>query len=78
MTTPYTPKKFGRRMFCICSDIPIRVNFINFIKSLRKEAARVLMRWRVGDFSEKYPLGLFPPFVPRLGNLVPDSIFEVF
>lgn len=70
---PYEPKKFSKRMWCISSDIDLRVRFINFIKSLIKKAKEVQRRWRLGDFVP-YPTGLFPPTFPRLSNLVPPPL----
>jgi REP element-mobilizing transposase RayT len=68
---PYTPEKFAPHMWCICSDIAIRTRFIRFVKMLKKKAALVRERWKVGDYSIPYPLGLFPPRMPKLGNLMP-------
>jgi REP element-mobilizing transposase RayT len=70
----FEPKKFQKRAWCICRDIPRRVQFIQFLKKLRAQAIEVRERWRVGDYSVPYPLGLFPPRMHRLGNLVPGFL----
>jgi REP element-mobilizing transposase RayT len=70
----YEPTKFSKRMWCICSDIPKRVAYILWIKKLLKEARDVRERWRIGDYSVPYPLGLFPPRMLRRGNLVPGFV----
>ena len=72
MDMPFSPKKFSPRMWCICSDVELRKEFIAYIKALIAQAREVSARWRLGDFSLPYPLGLFPPRFPRLANLVPS------
>jgi hypothetical protein len=37
----YFPQKFGRRMWCICSDVALRIAFIKFMKELRKKSRQV-------------------------------------
>jgi REP element-mobilizing transposase RayT len=69
--TPYVPTTFGRRMWCICRDIPLRIAFISFIKRLRSKAKKVRLRWLQGDRSRSFPTGLFPPSQPILANLLP-------
>jgi hypothetical protein len=69
--TPYVPTTFGRRMWCICRDIPLRIAFISFIKKLRSKAKKVRLRWLQGDRSRSFPTGLFPPSQPVLANLLP-------
>lgn len=68
MDTPYIPKRTGRKMWCLSGDIDLRKRFIAAAKALVKEAKRIYQRWRVGDFSRPYPLGLFAPRVPKLAN----------
>jgi REP element-mobilizing transposase RayT len=69
--TTYTPKSFGRRMWCICRDIPLRIAFISFIKKLKGSALAIRERWRRGENSAPFPPGLFPPCQPMLANLLP-------
>lgn len=69
--TPYAPTTFGRRMWCICRDIPLRIAFISFIKKLRAKAREVRLKWLQGDWREPFPAGLFPPSQPILANLLP-------
>jgi hypothetical protein len=45
------------------------MQFIERIKSLVREARRVLERWRIGDLAQRFPLGLYPPALPRIANL---------
>jgi len=64
----YESKRAGRRMWCISSDKDLRKRFISKIKDLLAEASQVLKRWRSGDFSLSYPLGLYPPSMPKLAE----------
>ena len=71
MDLQFSPKKFGEKMWCICSDKERRIEFINFVKALLSKAHRVYLRWKQGDYSVPYPIGLFPPSLPRIADLVP-------
>jgi len=71
INTSYKPKAFGRRMWCICSDIPLRIAFISFIKKLRSQAREVRAKWLQGNMSVPFAVGLFPPSPPILANLMP-------
>ena len=68
--TPFTPKSFGRRMWCICEDGKLRKEFIQFVKGLIAEGRAVLALWRMGDATAQYPPGLFPPSMPKGANLI--------
>lgn len=70
----YFPKEFGRRMWCICHDVSLRIAFINFMKDLRNKARLVRLLWKHGHRSEPFPIGLFPPCQPVLANLLPAFI----
>jgi len=61
---PFTPKKFSRKMWCICWDVELRKEFISSIKKLIADAKEVYELWKKGDFSRKYPKELFAPRVP--------------
>jgi REP element-mobilizing transposase RayT len=67
---PFTPKKFAKRMWCICRDRDKRKTFIEFIKNLRDKARRVYERWCQGERGVEYPPGMFPPRFPQLANLI--------
>ena len=64
----YQPQRSGCRMWCLSEDKELRVRFIQKIKGLIEEARLVYERWFVGDFSEPYPLGLYPPSMPKLAE----------
>jgi REP element-mobilizing transposase RayT len=67
----YFPTTFGQRMWCVCRIVPVRVAFITFIKQLRAQARDVRLAWARGDFSRRFPVGLFPPCLPMLANILP-------
>lgn len=61
---PFTPKKFARRAWCVCSEIELRKEFEAEMKGTISQGKRVYSRWKRGDFSEPYPAELFAPRVP--------------
>lgn len=58
----------GKRMWCLSEKRSVRVKFIDFLKGLFQAARAVRARWMQGDFSVRYPLGLYPPSIPKLGE----------
>lgn len=74
MNLPYSPTSFGRRMWCICGDIPIRISFITLIKSLRALGREARQKWAQGYRDHPFPPGLFPPCQPPLANLLPAFV----
>ncbi len=72
----YTPKKYGRKQWCISDDKDLRIAFINWVKAERAKARETYRRWRKGDRSAEYPPGMFPPSFPKLANLVPQMCFQ--
>jgi REP element-mobilizing transposase RayT len=76
--TPYSPTTFGRRMWCICGNIEVRLAFIAFVKQLLLQARDVRQAWARGDFSRPFPPGLFPPCPPILANLLPSFLRRAF
>ena len=64
----YRPKRSGRRMWVLSEVRSVRVAFINFLKNLISEGKRVRALWKMGDFSSPYPLGLYPPSMPKLAE----------
>ncbi len=64
----YQSKRSGKRMWCLSEKRSLRIQFINFLKNLFYEARLVRKKWAMGDFSTPYPLGLYPPCVPKLAE----------
>ncbi|MDZ4786645.1 MAG: transposase [bacterium] len=61
----FIPNREGRKTFCISSDKKIRISFIQSIKELISQARSVLLEWRKGNFQTPYPIGLYPPSLPK-------------
>jgi REP element-mobilizing transposase RayT len=72
--THYISSREGKRMWCICHDKSLRVNFINAVKELIKEAKQVYKRWKTGDRYAVYPFGLYAPALPKTVNLYTPAI----
>jgi hypothetical protein len=49
-------------------------SFISLVRYLRAQARNVRMNWLRGDYSEPFPVGLFPPCQPILANLLPAFV----
>ncbi len=65
----YVPKRSGRKMWCICSNVPFRILFLTWAKALVGSGREVAERWLKGE-DVAYPIGLFAPSRPKKGNLV--------
>jgi REP element-mobilizing transposase RayT len=70
----YEPRKYTPNMWCISSCKEIRMEFIGLVKSLLKRAKEVRERWKLGDYRERYPIGLFSPSLPRTANLIASPV----
>ncbi len=64
----YQSARTGKRMWCLSEKRAVRVKFIRFLKNLFQSAREVQERWVLGDFSVPYPLGLYPPSMPKLAE----------
>jgi REP element-mobilizing transposase RayT len=61
-------RKEGRRMWCICADKELRKIFISTMKELIEQAVEVYQRWKKGDYTVPFPLGLYPPSMPKVAE----------
>jgi REP element-mobilizing transposase RayT len=68
--TKYLPNRSGKRTWCLCDDIPLRKQIISHIKSLVEKAKEVYEKWKCGDYSVSFPLGLYPPSFPKIAEPV--------
>lgn len=68
MNKEYVPKKFGKKMICICFDIEMRKAFIDSYRVLCGRAKEIYQRWRLGDTALRIPPGLLPPQLPLLAS----------
>jgi len=66
----YTPKKFSRRMICICQDKNLRKTYIEHFKKLALEARKVFLEWKIGNLLPTIPLGMFAPRMPVLRSAI--------
>jgi REP element-mobilizing transposase RayT len=64
----YQSNRSGKKMHCLSDDIKLRVEFIEFLKDLYAKARDVLAQWRQGNLSARFPLGLYPPCMPKLAE----------
>lgn len=64
----YRPTRHGKRTCCLTEDRTLRISFINSLKTLYAKAKEVALRWKLGDFSLPFPLGLYPPSMPKLAE----------
>ena len=71
----YQPNRTGKRMYCLGSTKEIRAAYIAFAKTLIETAKKIYNRWKRGDFTEPYPLGLYPPSRPRVVNVLPGAAY---
>ena len=69
----YSSKKFGKRMVCLSIFKPLRRGFIRFYKRLCEQAQDAFKQWQAFNFVP-FPIGLFPPCLPRRANLMPVAL----
>lgn len=63
---PYRPKKFGRRMLCICACQELRFEFIALYKDLCRKADEAWASWKERFEDLRVPHGMYsPPRGPR-------------
>ena len=67
---PHTPKKYAKRMICICSDVEIRKAFITWYKSKRDIARELIRNLKQGFAILDFPSGFFAPGGVLLSNLL--------
>lgn len=66
----YKPGKYGRRVYCICTDAELRKQMIESYKAFCETCVAVWAAWKKGDFSAKFPPSAFiPPRTPLCSAL---------
>lgn len=63
---PHQSERKGRKTFCISYDRDLRRRFIKAVKTLIDRASEIYQLWRKGEFTEPYPVGLYPPSMPKM------------
>ena len=71
----YYPKKFGKRMLVICRDIELRKTCIKAYKYLCSLCRQVYLKWKSGDLSASFPIGMFAPGRPKTVSPYPSIEF---
>ena len=74
----YIPERSGRKMWCISSDVSLRVRYIEFIKDLCESAKEAYKLIKNGVREIEFPLGLFPPRLMVRANLLFQDEFSEF
>jgi len=64
----FMPSRSGRRMRVHCVDKAVRIETLFWMRELQEAGRRVREQWRIGDYSDRYPMGLFPPNGFRLAE----------
>ena len=68
MTKEYVPKKYSKRMICICSNINLRKLFIGTYQYLSSLAKKAYQYWKRGDYSLAIPPSMFSPRRPDFAS----------
>ena len=71
----YTPKKHGKKMICICDDVPRRVEFIVWFKDMVLRCREIYQDWSKGRRDIQYPPGFFPPGLRPVASMLPGAVF---
>lgn len=69
----YKPKKYGRRVYCICTDPELRKRMIEIYQAFCATCAAVWAAWKRGDLSATYPPGAFIPSRAPLCSVLPEG-----
>ncbi len=67
----FRPRKFGRRVFCIATDLELRQQLIEAYKEFCAKCVMVWNSWKRGDYSITYPPAAFLPPRKPPANLLP-------
>ena len=62
----YRPSRHGKRMWCLSENRKLRITFVRFLRGLFDKARAIRKRWFLGDFTEVFPPGIYPPSLPKL------------
>jgi REP element-mobilizing transposase RayT len=74
----YAPKKTSGRIFVICLDPKLRAYLIQKYKEFCELCRMCYERWKVGDFTVKWPPGAFLPPKPTTINYLKPEISNVY
>jgi REP element-mobilizing transposase RayT/uncharacterized protein YdhG (YjbR/CyaY superfamily) len=66
--TNYLPERNGRKMWVVSDDAKLRKQLIAEIRALANTAREVYHKWKIGDYRDKFPLGMYPPCLPKIAE----------
>jgi hypothetical protein len=67
---PFTPKKYGRKIFVLSSIKEIRISLIQHIQKLTTQCKALYHKWKKGELPSFWPHGMFQPRAPLLVSLL--------
>ena len=73
----YKPSKYGKRMFCICSDVEIRKKYIGYLKYISQKAKDAYKAIKNGICNIVFPPGTFMPGGAFLEPLAPCAFLAI-
>jgi REP element-mobilizing transposase RayT len=68
--THYVPNRKGRRMRVHCKDVKLRKEVLADLRAMVEKRDEVRELRRKGDYSRRYPIGMFPPYEFRLAEYI--------
>jgi REP element-mobilizing transposase RayT len=68
--TPYIPERSGMKTNFITDTLERLVELKEALKELVQQGKDVYEEWKKGNTSIPYPVGLYPPSLPRLANTI--------
>ena len=68
--THYIPNRKGRRMRVHCKDVKLRKEVLADLRAMVEKRDEVRELRRKGDYSRRYPIGMFPPYEFRLAEYI--------
>jgi REP element-mobilizing transposase RayT len=72
----HTPKKHGKRMICISSDISLRVKYIQNFRAWVEKCRAVYRCWCEGNMSVPWPPGFYPPGSRPIASMIPAAFWS--
>lgn len=72
----HTPKKHGKRMICISSDISLRVQYIKSFRAWVRKCREVYSNWCEGNMAIPWPPGFYPPGSRPIASMIPAAFWS--
>lgn len=68
--SPFTPRKYQRRVFILSTLRELRASLIQHILKLDEKCVALYQKWKLGHYPDEWPLGMFKPNPPMLAALI--------